>query len=41
MDSNKNWTTCDIKLAEDNYKIEKTVCKSCYNENKGENNNNS
>ena len=30
MDKYKNCSSCNIKLDENNYKKDRTVCKSCY-----------
>ena len=32
--------TCNIEIDENNYFKHRTVCKGCYNENRGKNNNN-
>ena len=32
--------TCNKEIAEKNYLKDRTVCKSCYNKNRGKNNNN-
>ena len=34
MDKNKNCSVCNIKLDINNYKKDRTVCKSCYNKKK-------
>ena len=31
MDKKKNYTTCNVEVDKDNYKKDRTVCKSCYN----------
>ena len=36
---NRNCTVCNIILEINNYKKDRTVCKSCYNKNKRKNNN--
>ena len=36
---NKNCTVCNINIDKDNYKKDRTVCKSCYNGKKRKNNN--
>ena len=40
MANNKICTTCNKKCDKDNYKKDRTVCRSCCNKNKGKNNNN-
>ena len=36
---NRNCTACDIMIDINNYKKDRTVCKTCYNKNKRKNNN--
>ena len=38
MDKNKNCTACNIFIDINNYKKDRTVCKTCYNKNKRKNN---
>ena len=40
MDKNENCTASKLKLDKDNYKEDRTVCKSGYNEKKTKNNEN-
>ena len=40
MNDNKFCSECKIKIDENNYKKDRTVCKSCYNKNKRKNQNN-
>ena len=37
---NRNCTACNIMIDINNYKKDRTVCKTCYNKNKGKNNSN-
>ena len=37
---NRVCNTCNIEIDEINYMKDRTVCKSCYNKNRGKNNNN-
>ena len=37
---NRNCSACNIKIDINNYKKDRTVCISCYSENKRKNNNN-
>ena len=39
MDRNKNCSAFNIKLIEDNYKTDRTICKNCCNKRKRKNNN--
>ena len=39
MEKNKNGSACNIKLDEDNYKKDKTICKNFFIEKKGKNKN--
>ena len=34
MDKKQNCSVCNIKIVEDNYKTDRTVCKNCYNRNR-------
>ena len=35
---NRNCSACNIMIDKNNYKKDRTVCKTCYNKNKGKNN---
>ena len=39
MDKNKNCSRCNVKLDQENYKRDRTICKDCYNKKKRKNNN--
>ena len=41
MDENKHCSAFNIELDEDNYKKDRTVCRSCYNRKKRKHNNTS